>query len=284
MNKPKFNITRPEKLPLPGGFTLIELLVVIAIIAILASMLLPVLAKAKAKAQGLKCMANNKQLGLAWILYADENNGTLVRNVPFNPDPLGANGIWCDGWEDFTPNNKDNTNALLLTQAKLGPYCSRSIDIYKCPADVYTCKEGSHEMPRLRSDSMNAFLEVFGFPTSPSGKSNWYPAYRCYNRQSDIIAPAPTELFVMVDEHPDSINDGWLVIEPDKPSVWGNDLPASYHNGACGFNFADGHSEIHRWLESTTSPAVHKSQHGTYPGTANDRDIKWAVAHSTARY
>jgi Domain of unknown function (DUF4338) len=87
----------------------------------------------------------------------------------------GPNGCWCDGWEDFTPNNHDNTNTLLLTAAKLGPYTANSVGIYKCSADKYTCKEGGKEVPRVRSNSMNAFLEGFGFPTSASGKSNWYP-------------------------------------------------------------------------------------------------------------
>jgi prepilin-type N-terminal cleavage/methylation domain-containing protein/prepilin-type processing-associated H-X9-DG protein len=266
-----------------SGFTLIELLVVIAIVAILAGMLLPALSKAKAKGQGIKCMANNRQLGLAWLLYADDNQDRLVRNIPFNPDPLGPNGCWADGWEDFTANNRDNTNVLLLTRAKMGPY-SASSGIYKCPADHYACKEGGQSAPRIRSNSMNAYLEGFGFSTSASGKSNWYPKYRCYNKTSDIVAPPPSELWVMVDEHPDSINDGWLIVDADTPNAWGNDLPASYHNGACGFNFADGHSEIHKWLESTTAAPIHQTQHGNFPGTANDRDIKWTLTHATALY
>ena len=154
--------------------------------------------------------------------------------------------------------------------------------VYKCPADIYTCKEGGKDMPRVRSNSMNAYLEGYGFPTSASGKSAWYPSYRCYNKQSDITDPSPAGLWVMVDEHPDSINDGWLIVDATTKNAWGNDLPASYHNRACGFNFADGHSEIHKWLEPTTSPPVRKNQHGDYPGTPNDRDILWALTHATA--
>jgi len=265
---------RPDSGPVapgPRAFTLIELLVVVAIIAILAAMLLPSLSKAKVASQATECMSNNRQLGMAWLLYATDNNGNVVRNVPFNPDPLGPNGSWCDGWLEF------GANLALLTKGKLGAYTARNVGIYKCPADIYTVPEGGVAHPRVRSNSMNAFIDSSG-----SSIGFGYPQYFCYRKLSDIIDPAPSDLFVMVDEHPDSINDAWLVVDPTTPTQWGNDLPASYHNGACGFNFSDGHSEIHHWVEPTTSARVTQVSHGGYPGSPNDHDIQWAVLHSTA--
>jgi prepilin-type processing-associated H-X9-DG protein len=187
---------------------------------------------------------------------------------------------WVTGWEDFTANNSANTNLKVLQDGLLWTY-TKSPGIYKCPADKYLAKQRNVMMPRLRSLSMNAYLEGGGY--GGSGKSTWYPDFLSYNRQADIIRPGPSDLFVFVDEHPDSINDGWPIIQPNSPSVWGNDLPASYHNGACGLSFADGHSEIKRWLEATTLARVTRVEHGTYPGTKPaDRDIRWMVDHATA--
>jgi prepilin-type N-terminal cleavage/methylation domain-containing protein/prepilin-type processing-associated H-X9-DG protein len=268
----------------PGsGFTLIELLVVIAIIAILAGLLLPALSRAKAKGLAIQCLGNNRQLALAWLMYPDDNNQAIVRNVPFSPDPLGPEGSWCDGWLNWDENNRDNTNILLLTQAKLGVYTSGSYSIYKCPADAALCVQNGKRMARVRSNSMNAFLEGFGF--SQTRNSAWYPDYLCYNTVSDITSspPGPANLIVTADEHPDNIDDAWLIaINPGNPHTWFN-MPASYHNGAAAFTFADGHSEIHKWLErSTIQPSTQIWKGGEWNPAPNSRDVKWVQARMTA--
>ena len=260
------------------GFTLIELLVVIAIIAILAAMILPALAKAKQKTQGVYCLNDQKQLTLCWMMYSDDNQGKLVPNHDGGTTDYDLS--WVPGWLDFTPNNTANTNLLYLLASKIGPY-TKNPGIYRCPADIYQCKESGIMMNRVRSVGMNGFIEGGVYSDHAAGGSHWYPGWWSYNKMTDILNPPPAKLWVFVDEHPDSINDGWTITGVTDPNQW-VDLPASYHNGACGFGFADGHAEIKKWLESSTKLPVKMSQYNGFPAP-NSRDIQWIIERSSAK-
>lgn len=266
------------------GFTLIELLVVIAIIAILASMLLPVLSRSKTKAHGIVCLGNLKQLQLAHHLYATDANEVLVPNL----EPGNAVGSWIKGWLDFS-SSTDNTNTLFLTDpqhSKLSPYANRSAGIYKCPADRSQVTIGGRKLPRVRSMAMSVAV------ADPDG-GVWLnnklttPRFKLYFKTSDFNIGSPSRIHVFVDEHPDSINNGafgvWMSNTANPAQAWIFDFPASYHNGACGFSFADGHGEIHKWIDGRTKPAPKWSNTLTLGvSSPNNRDMIWLTEHTSA--
>jgi prepilin-type N-terminal cleavage/methylation domain-containing protein/prepilin-type processing-associated H-X9-DG protein len=255
------------------GFTLIELLVVIAIIAILAALLLPALNKAKAKAQGISCMNNQRQGGLAVLMYAEDNKDVFPPNSSGDPPPS-----WVEGRMDWQMMNFDNTNILKLLNARLGPY-TRNAQLYHCPADNFPVRVTPiFSAQRVRSISMNGYIEGNAVRDS-SGGSSFFPSCRRYDKTTDVVKPTPSDLWVLVDEHPDSINDGFLINNILDNNSWA-DLPASYHNGACGFSFADGHSEIKKWREASTCVPIQRNQYNGF-AAPQSRDIAWMNLHTS---
>jgi prepilin-type N-terminal cleavage/methylation domain-containing protein/prepilin-type processing-associated H-X9-DG protein len=267
-----------------SAFTLIELLVVIAIIAILAAMLLPALSKAKLRAQAIMCMNNTKQLMLAWHLYNGDNNdrivmsyhGTAARGGAIAADPKAA--PWVVGWLDWST-SADNTNILFLTDdkyARLGKYVGKNKNIFRCPADVYTSAPQRNRGWSERARSLSGNIGI-GDGNAERDGGPWDPIYQHIRKTSEFIYPGPAETWVFLDEHPSSINDAGF-FNP-YVSSW-VDQPASYHNGAAGFSFADGHSEIHKWVDSLSTARakrVDTSFNGvTATGVARgDRDLHW---------
>ncbi|EEF63418.1 prepilin-type N-terminal cleavage/methylation domain-containing protein [Pedosphaera parvula] len=248
------------------AFTLIELLVVIAIIAILAAMLLPSLAKSKGKAESIACNSNIKQLSLAWFLYADDNYDLLVNNHG-KPETTARRDTWANNVEDWD-NSDDNTNTIYLTETKFGPYDNRSPKIYKCPSDREPAANGQ----RIRSMSMNAMV---GDPGELTNRFN--SLYQQFFKMPEI--QSPSGVFVFLDEHPDTINDGFFVNGLDDYQ-WGN-LPASYHNGGANFSFADGHTEQHHWLVADTMRPPTKGAVGGIIPASPVTDFEWLKQRTT---
>ena len=268
-----------------SGFTLIELLVVIAIVGILSSILLPALAKSRARAQGVFCLNNTKQLTLAWLLYADDHNERLTYNIGSSrtasevslPSFTHMNLNWANNvltWEL----DADNTNTAKLTASGLGPYTSRAARIYRCPSDhvLSSIQRGAGWNERVRSYSMNAMVGDAG-SFSQSGTNVNNPDYVQFFRLSAI--PKPTQIFVFLDEHPDSIDDGYFVNRAY--SLEWHDLPASYHGGATSFSFADGHSELHHWRYASTQPPARPGAAGLPVQIPKEElgDFYWVTSH-----
>src|SRR5205814_4640738 len=214
-------------------------------------LLLPALGKSKAKAQGIGCVNNIRQLTTAWFLYTDDEQDRFVNNHGRDETRLKRQ-TWANNVEDWG-NSDDNTNLAFLTEAKLGGYLGKSAKVFKCPADKSVAASG----PRIRSMSMNSLV---GDPGELTNRFN--PAYIQFFKSSELINPS--QIFVFLDEHPDTINDGFFMNRLEEPT-WGN-LPASYHNGATSFSFGDGHAETHRSFVTGPGGPTKRPVHGAGGG------------------
>jgi prepilin-type N-terminal cleavage/methylation domain-containing protein/prepilin-type processing-associated H-X9-DG protein len=266
-----------------SGFTLIELLAVIAISAMLAALLLSALSKAHGRAEAISCLNNTCQLALAWQLYADDHNGFLPYNLGMDGSSFRTNINWVNNVMSWDLNS-DNTNTATLTDASLGPYASGATRIYHCPSDrsLSALQRAAGWDRRIRSYSMNAMVGDAG-TFSAGGVNTNNPGYKQFFKTTQI--PHPAEIFVFLDEHPDSIDDGYF-LNKDVDATYGAsdqwiDLPASYHNNSTAFSFADGHGSLHHWKEVNTIRPAQPDAAGlpiAVPSNASV-DFDWMLEH-----
>ena len=313
MNLPRQSIPEPVR---RAGFTLIELLVVVATMAVLAAVLLPALAGTKQNTQAFQCLNNQRQIMLAWQMYAADNGDVLPPNDFYSggggpesfigPNPSRRGNInWVGGGVDDRSDNHEATNTLMLTGwAALGSYNTNAAT-YHCPVDQSVVTGIG---PRVRSVSMNSAVGTVynnaNPPSLPKGSpvsrlfldGPWDDAHRSkwwleYGTLGSMVRPVPSNLFVITEENPCSINDPTFAMIMGAPDANGNagftgfiSIPGSYHNGGVTISFADGHSEIHKWLGAAVKITA-------YPGggfvPANDplslQDLRWLQARTTAR-
>ena len=259
------------------AFTRTDLLVVVGVGMLLSLVTLPSVAASRVRADLAFCLGNFRQLGRAWMLYTEDNNGLLPGNLNggLGQDPKNRKLAWATGWLDFS--GTDNTNTANLRDAQLGRYVE-SISIFRCPSDP-SLHRGKTGVPRVRSISMNCYM---GEQSSP-----YTSGYRLFHKLADISAPSPAKAFVFIEEHEGSINDPWYAVsmdgyEPEQPSAQTFvNIPADWHEGSCSLGFADGHVEDWRWLDPRTRPP-HRlggqlSLGTSHPGNVDLRRIQAAA-------
>jgi prepilin-type processing-associated H-X9-DG protein len=263
------------------GFTLTDLLAIVFTIGVLGALLVPALAGTKPNSQAFQCLENQRQLVRAWQMYAQDYQGNLARNGNESAQPTSVTDTTSQYASQWCPGRQDNgvaSQAVDPAWIRLGciyPYV-KSVTLYRCPADVSTAFVFGQMLPRTRSISMNGWVGPYDAYTT-SG--------RTFYKESDLGIMGPASLFLLMDESPYSINDGFMTgypppVSPGAPNLIWVDYPATYHNGGAGISFCDGHAQIKKW----TDPVVLNMKSPTpvnMPATPGNADLPWLQALST---
>lgn len=255
----------------PAAFTLLELLVVVAIVGILAALLIPAVARAKNSGQVVSCLNNLRQLQLAWTMYADDHDGRLVRNDYTIGSPHPSRASWVQGRLDYSPTNPANTNSEVLLDDRLSlfaPYL-RVASVYRCPSDRSAVRVNGELRSRVRSYGMNWSLS-----------SERTIEIEVIKRFADIQRPAPAQMFVFIDQHPDFISDIHFHMSlASGGQAFFQDVPSASHNGSGTLTYADGHAERRKWVDQRTKPEVkYRSAQQMAMMSPNNEDIAWLQA------
>jgi prepilin-type processing-associated H-X9-DG protein len=248
-----------------AAFTFAELLVVLMVLALGALLLVPALARTQPDSRAAQCLNNHRQLCRAWLMYASDNNDKLATSLSGGS---ASQPTWAPGWLDWTISS-DNTNTVLLTDPRysiLANYFGKDARLFKCPADQYTSliQRNRGWKGRVRSISQNVY--------AGNGSSGFGDAgYALVTKLTGLVNPKPSETWISIDEHPNSMNDGAFFA----PAPSWIDLPANYHDGSAGVAFADGHAEMHRWQGIVLTVPVIAGGVVSIPPVTNDPDILW---------